>query len=53
MRLLPGIARARHILLVLLPSGQCSIDQVAQQLGVDRRTVHRRLEREGTTFTEV
>ncbi|RZL86066.1 MAG: AraC family transcriptional regulator [Variovorax sp.] len=43
----------RHILLVLLPSGQCSIDQVAQQLGVDRRTVHRRLLREGTTFTEV
>ncbi|NDZ13246.1 AraC family transcriptional regulator [Variovorax sp. WS11] len=43
----------RNILLVLLPSGQCSIDQVAQQLGVDRRTVHRRLLREGTTFTEV
>jgi len=43
----------RHILFVLLPSGQCSIDQVAQQLGVDRRTVHRRLVREGTTFTEV
>jgi len=43
----------RHILLVLLSSGECSIDQVAQQLGVDRRTVHRRLVREGTTFTEV
>lgn len=43
----------RHILFVLLPSGQCSIDEVAQQLGVDRRTVHRRLAREGTTFSEV
>lgn len=43
----------RHILLVLLATGECSIDQVAQQLGVDRRTVHRRLLREGTTFTEV
>ena len=43
----------RHILLVLLPSGECSVDQVAQQLGVDRRTVHRRLLREGTTFTDV
>ncbi|MDM0000772.1 AraC family transcriptional regulator [Variovorax sp. J22P240] len=43
----------RHILLVLLPSGQCSIDQVAQQLGVTRQTVHRRLVREGTTFPEV
>ncbi|MDM0117178.1 AraC family transcriptional regulator [Variovorax sp. J22R133] len=43
----------RSILLVLLTSGQCSIDEVAKQLGVDRRTVHRRLLREGTTFTEV
>ncbi|MDM0022518.1 AraC family transcriptional regulator [Variovorax saccharolyticus] len=43
----------RHILLMLLPSGQCSIDLVAQQLGIDRRTVHRRLLREGTTFSEV
>ena len=43
----------RNILLVLLPTGQCSIDQVARQLSVDRRTVHRRLLREGTTFTEV
>ncbi|MDM0109453.1 AraC family transcriptional regulator [Variovorax sp. J22R24] len=43
----------RHILLVLLATGECSIDQVAQQLGVDRRTVHRRLLREGTTFTDV
>ncbi|MEJ8859392.1 AraC family transcriptional regulator [Variovorax robiniae] len=43
----------RNILLVLLPSGQCSIEQVAQQLGVDRQTVHRRLVREGTGFREV
>jgi len=43
----------RNILLVLLASGQCSIDMVAQQLGVDRRTIHRRLLREGTTFSEV
>lgn len=48
-----AVDSVRHILVVLLPSGQCSIDQVAQQLGVDRRTVHRRLLREGTTFTEV
>ena len=47
------VVSVRHILLVLLPSGQCSIDQVAHQLSVDRRTVHRRLLREGTTFTEV
>jgi AraC-like DNA-binding protein len=47
------VDNVRHLLLVLLPSGQCAIDHVAQQLGVDRRTVHRRLLREGTTFTEV
>ncbi|MDM0015758.1 helix-turn-helix transcriptional regulator, partial [Variovorax sp. J22P168] len=43
----------RNILLMLLPSGQGSIEQVAQQLGVDRQTVHRRLVREGMTFREV
>ncbi|MFS8981012.1 AraC family transcriptional regulator [Cupriavidus necator] len=48
-----AVDSVRHIVLVLLPSGQCSIDQVAKQLGVDRQTVHRRLVREGTTFSEV
>ena len=35
--------------------GRCqtpdTCDQVARQLGVDRRTVHRQLAREGTAFT--
>ncbi len=48
-----AVDSVRPILLMLLPSGECSIDRVAQQLGVDRRTVHRRLLREGTTFTQV
>lgn len=48
-----AVDNVRHILLVLLPSGQCSIDQVAQQLGVHKRTVHRLLLREGTTFTDL
>jgi AraC-like DNA-binding protein len=43
----------RHVVFVLLPSARCSIETVAQHLGVDRRTVHRRLAREDTTFTEV
>ncbi|MDM0053996.1 AraC family transcriptional regulator [Variovorax sp. J22R115] len=47
------VDNVRNILLVLLPSGKCSIEQVAQQLGVDRQTVHRRLVREGTAFREV
>jgi len=50
---LSAIDSVRHTLLVLLPSGECSIERVAQQLSVDRRTVHRRLLREGTTFSEV
>jgi AraC-like DNA-binding protein len=39
------------LILRLLPSGHCSVEQVAQHLGVDRRTVHRRLSAEGQSFT--
>ncbi|AUN40374.1 AraC family transcriptional regulator [Tsukamurella tyrosinosolvens] len=46
-------ARIRELVDLLLPTGRCSADQVAHSLGVDRRTVHRRLAAEGTTFTEV
>ncbi|MES2128570.1 MAG: AraC family transcriptional regulator [Pseudomonadota bacterium] len=42
----------RHI-TALLPSGQCSADTVASAMGVDRRTVHRQLAREGLKFTAV
>jgi AraC-like DNA-binding protein len=37
----------------MLPSGLCSADKVAERLGVDRRTVHRHLAREGQTFSSV
>jgi AraC-like DNA-binding protein len=47
------VDEVRHILFVLLPSGDCSIDRVAQQLGVNRRTLQRRLEHEGRAFSEV
>ena len=40
-------------IVVLLLAGGCSIDRVAQHMGVDRRTVHRRLAREGHTFTAI
>jgi len=36
-----------------LAGGRCGVDDVAACLGVDRRTVHRRLAREGTTFSRV
>ena len=38
---------------LLLPGGRCTADQVAQHLGVDRRTVHRRLLRENESFSSV
>ena len=37
------VARVRELIEVLLPTGHCSIVQVARSLGVDRRTVQRRL----------
>lgn len=35
----------------LLPHGECSVEEVAHRLGVDRRTIHRRLSQEGQSFT--
>jgi AraC-like DNA-binding protein len=44
-------ANVRDCIQVMLPSGLCSAGSVAVRLGVDRRTVHRHLAREGTTFS--
>lgn len=43
--------QVRQLVHTLLPSGQCAVERIAQHLGIDRRTVHRRLAREGTTFS--
>jgi AraC-like DNA-binding protein len=45
--------RVRELIEVLLPTGRCSVEQVARSLGVDRRTVHRRLAESGETFTSL
>ncbi|MFC9788158.1 AraC family transcriptional regulator [Rhodococcus sp. NPDC127528] len=45
--------RIRELVDLLLPTGRCSIEQVARSLGVDRRTVHRHLTKSGQTFTSV
>jgi AraC-like DNA-binding protein len=37
----------------LLPSGDCRIERVAEHLGCDRRTIHRRLAECGTTFSDL
>ncbi len=43
----------RRTALLLLPSGRCTIEQVADHLGLVSRTVQRRLAEEGTSFSEV
>ncbi len=43
----------RQLVLVLLPAGHCAVDVVAQHLGVDRRTLHRWLVKEGETFSGI
>jgi len=44
---------ARVCIYGTLPSGLCSADRVARHLGVDRRTLHRHLAREGETFSSL
>jgi len=41
------------LILRLMPDGDCGVDRIAQHLGVDRRTVHRRLAAEGKSFTQL
>lgn len=47
------VDRVRELIELLLPIGRCSVDQVARSLGVDRRTVHRRLAECGETYSTV
>jgi AraC-like DNA-binding protein len=37
----------------LMPNGQCTIERVAEHLGCNRRTVHRHLSENGTSFSEI
>lgn len=46
-------ADVRQHVTILLGTGRCTIDVVAQHLGIDRRTVHRRLAKEGETFSAI
>lgn len=45
--------RVQQLTVLLLPRGHCRVDVVAQHLGVDRRTVARRLAAEGSSFSEL
>jgi AraC-like DNA-binding protein len=44
-------ARIGQLIERLLPTGDCTVHRAARLLGVDRRTIHRRLASEGVTFT--
>lgn len=44
-------AKVGDIIVALLPDGVCTADRVAQHLGMDRRTLHRRLSAESVTFS--
>jgi len=45
--------KVRELARTMLSSGRCRMERVAEHLGIDRKTVHRRLEAEGTTFTAI
>ena len=43
-------ARVRSALMELLPSGECTLDDVAKKLGYSKRTIQRKLQEEDTNF---
>ena len=43
----------RELLWVMLKSGNCSAERVAKHLGVDRRTISRRLASEGQSYSSI
>lgn len=43
-------ARVRSALMELLPSGECTIDDVAKKLGYSKRSLRRKLQEEDTNF---
>lgn len=43
----------RKLVLLLLPSGRCSLETVAQHLGLDRRTLHRHLQRDEQSYSDI
>jgi len=46
-------SQVRGLIVKLLGAGGCTIERIAQHLGVDPRTVQRHLRDDGTTFSQV
>ncbi|MCO8312959.1 AraC family transcriptional regulator [Pseudomonas mandelii] len=47
------LEQVRQMIWTVLPTGHCSVEQVAANLGWDRRTLHRKLAQEGETFSSL
>lgn len=47
------VREVRHLILILLPDGRCTIERVAGHLCIARQTVHGKLAREGLTFSQL
>jgi AraC-like DNA-binding protein len=43
----------REVVWVMLKSGNCSAERIAKHLGVDRRTLNRRLASEGRSYSSI
>jgi AraC-like DNA-binding protein len=46
-------SKVRELVNLMLSSGDCRMDRIAKHLGVDRRTVDRRLTKEETSFSAI
>ncbi|WP_433292778.1 AraC family transcriptional regulator [Pseudonocardia sp. CA-142604] len=47
------VDRVRELVQVLLPVGRCTMPQVARELGMTKRTLHRRLEAQALSFADI
>lgn len=47
------VQRTRQIVQMLLPTGLCSVDRIAEHLGMHRRTLNRRLALDGESATTI
>ncbi len=46
-------ALCHQVILALLPGGECTAAEVGRLLNMDRRTLHRRLEAQGLTYSQL
>jgi AraC-like DNA-binding protein len=50
----PSLAgQVRDLIATLLPTEHCSVTRIARSLGMDRRTLHRRLAQSGETYSSI